>query len=104
MCSAKVSGPSSLFDWNDTTLPAGVVFDHYQIQIATDNGFTAIVYDNNVSGITNSQDNTAILLPANTYYWRFQCSQSHKRMVNSAKCKDHVRRSNAHSARHRLDN
>ena len=67
---AKVSGPSPLFNWNDSTLPVGVVFDHYQIQIATSNAFTTIVYDNNVAGLVNSQDNTAVLLPATTYYWR----------------------------------
>jgi len=67
---AKVSGPSPLFNWNNSTVTAGVVFDHYQIQIATDNGFTAIVHDNNVSGITNSQDNTAVLASGTTYYWR----------------------------------
>lgn len=67
---AKVSGPSPLFNWNDSTLPVGVDFDHYQIQVATSNAFTTIVHDNDLTGITNSQDNTAILLPATTYYWR----------------------------------
>jgi CSLREA domain-containing protein len=67
---AKVSGPSPLFNWNDSTLPVGVVFDLYQIQVATSNAFTTIVHDNNVAGITNSQDNTAVLSPATTYYWR----------------------------------
>ena len=67
---AKVSGPSPLFDWNDSTLPAGVEFDHYQIQIATSNDFTAIVHDNVVTGIRDSQDDTAILAFGVTYYWR----------------------------------
>jgi hypothetical protein len=67
---AKVSGPSPLFNWNDSTVPAGTDFDHYQIQVATDSGFTSIVQDNNVSGITNSQDNTAVLAGGTTYYWR----------------------------------
>jgi hypothetical protein len=67
---AKVSGPSPLFDWNDSTLPAGVDFDHYQIQIATDSGFTSIIHDHNVSGITNSQDNTAVLVSGTTHFWR----------------------------------
>jgi hypothetical protein len=59
-----------LFDWNNSTVPGGVVFDHYQIQVATDSGFTALVHDNNVAGITNSQDNTAVLVSGTTYYWR----------------------------------
>jgi len=67
---AKVSGPSPLFNWNDSTLPTGVEFDHYQIQIAMDNGFTSIVHDNNIASITNSQDNTAVLAGGTTYYWR----------------------------------
>jgi hypothetical protein len=67
---AKVTGPSPLFNWNDSTLSVGVDFDHYQIQVATDNGFANVVHDNNVAGITNSQDNSAILSPATTYYWR----------------------------------
>jgi hypothetical protein len=67
---AQVSGPSPLFNWNNSTVPGGVVFDHYQIQVATDSGFTALVHDNNVAGIANSQDNTAVLASGTTYYWR----------------------------------
>jgi CSLREA domain-containing protein len=65
----KVFGPSPLFNWNDSTVPVGVVFDHYQIQIATSSAFTNIVHDVDVAGIANSQDNTAVLSPATTYYW-----------------------------------
>jgi hypothetical protein len=64
---AKVSGPSPLFTWSAGSLPAGVVFDHYQIQIATSTAFTTIIHDNNV---TSSQDNTAVLLSGTTYQWR----------------------------------
>jgi len=67
---AKVSVSSLVFDWNDSTLPAGVDFDHYQIQVATDNGFVNVVHDNNVSGVTNSQDDTVVLAEGATYYWR----------------------------------
>lgn len=67
---ALVAGPSPLFDWGNSTLPAGTTFDHYQIQVATDSGFTTLVHDLNIAGITNSQDNTAVLTPATTYYWR----------------------------------
>jgi hypothetical protein len=67
---ALVAGPSPLFDWKDSTVPSGVTFDHYQIQIATDSVFTAIVHNHNISGATNSLDNDAVLNPATTYYWR----------------------------------
>ena len=65
-----IAGPSPLFDWNNSTVPAGVTFDHYQIQIATDNAFTAVIHDLNIAGITNSQDGTAVLPAGATYYWR----------------------------------
>jgi glucose/arabinose dehydrogenase len=66
---ALVQAPSPMFDWKDSTLPAGAVFDHYQIQVATDSGFTNVVYDNNLSGMTNSHDGTAVLAAGTLYYW-----------------------------------
>jgi len=67
---ALVTGPSPLFNWKDSTVPLGVVFDHYQIQIATDTAFSAIVHDQDLAGITNSQDDSAVLTSGTTYYWR----------------------------------
>jgi hypothetical protein len=67
---ALVAGLSPLFNWSDAKIPAGVTFDHYQLQVAKDNAFIAIVHDVNISGVANSQDNTAVLNPATTYYWR----------------------------------
>ncbi|MBI3164782.1 MAG: hypothetical protein HYZ24_08870 [Chloroflexi bacterium] len=67
---AKVNGPSPLFNWSNSTVSGGAVFDHYQIQIATDNAFTNVVHDLDIAGVTNSQDNTAVLNSATTYYWR----------------------------------
>jgi hypothetical protein len=67
---ALVTTTSPLFDWNNSTVPTGVTFGHYQIQIATSSAFTTIVHDHDVAGITNSSDNTAVLTPATTYYWR----------------------------------
>ena len=64
---ALVAGPSPLFDWNNSLVPAGATFDHYQIQIATDVPFATIVHDNNIAV---SQDGSAVLLPGTTYYWR----------------------------------
>lgn len=67
---ARVSGPSPLFNWNDSMLPVGIDFDYYQIQVATDNGFVTVIHDNTVSGVSNSQDDTAVLASGATYYWR----------------------------------
>lgn len=51
-------------------LPVGIDFDYYQIQVATDNGFVTVIHDNTVSGVSNSQDDTAVLASGATYYWR----------------------------------
>jgi glucose/arabinose dehydrogenase len=67
---ALVPGPSPLFDWSNSTVPPGVAFGHYQLQIANDSGFTSIVHDNDLPGITNSQDNSAVLTTGLTYFWR----------------------------------
>ena len=65
-----VSGPTVLFNWNNSTVPVGTVFDHYQLQISTNNTFTALIHNLNIAGVDNSQDDTAVLNPATTYYWR----------------------------------
>jgi hypothetical protein len=67
---ALVAGPSPLFDWKDSSVPAGAAFGHYQIQIARDTAFAIIVHDATRTGVTNSRDTTAVLAPATTYYWR----------------------------------
>ena len=66
---AKVAGPSPLFDWNNSTVSGGTVFDHYELQVATDAAFTS-PNDTSVAGITNSQDNSNVLSGGTTYYWR----------------------------------
>lgn len=67
---ALVASHSPVFDWVNSTIPAGAVFDHYELEIATDSGFVNKVHTDNLFGITNSQDATAVLSPATTYYWR----------------------------------
>jgi hypothetical protein len=64
---ALVTTTRPLFDWGDSTLPAGAAFDHYQIQILTGN---TIVHDRNITGISNSRDNTAQLKYGTLYVWR----------------------------------
>ncbi|MGB8981912.1 MAG: fibronectin type III domain-containing protein, partial [Anaerolineales bacterium] len=59
-----------LLNWANSTVPAGTSFDHYQIQVATDNAFDNIMHDNSLPGLSNSQDNTAPLAAGTTYYWR----------------------------------
>lgn len=73
---ALVSATPLTFDWSNSTVPGGTTFDHYQIQIATDSGFTAIVHDNDLAGVTNSQDDTAVLSPGATYYWRVRSANT----------------------------
>jgi hypothetical protein len=65
-----VTTTSPLFDWSNSTAPFGVLFDHYQIQVATSSAFMTPEYQHDVAGVTNSSDNAAILSPATTYYWR----------------------------------
>ncbi len=58
-------------DWGNATLPAGTVFDRYQVQVATDTGFSALVVNQNVAGQTNSEYTLTFSLTPNTrYYWR----------------------------------
>jgi hypothetical protein len=67
---ASVSPAAQLFNWNNSTVPAGITFSHYTIQIARDSGFTSIFQTANISGITNSQFTSAPLVTGTTYYWR----------------------------------
>lgn len=55
-------------DWRDSTLPPGTTLDHYEIQVASDLAFTAILYDETVpvSEFTIPVD----LTPNAKYYWQ----------------------------------
>jgi hypothetical protein len=58
------------FDWGNSTVPSGTTFDKYEIQIATDAGFTAPVVAY-TSGVTASQYTPGVpLTRATKYYWR----------------------------------
>ncbi|MCE5208520.1 MAG: Ig-like domain-containing protein [Chloroflexi bacterium] len=60
-----------LLDWNNSTLASGVIFDYYQLQVATDKSFTTLVIEETISGITNSRFKPVDDLAANTkYFWR----------------------------------
>ncbi len=74
---ALLSGTSPLFIWTNALLPSGLVFDSFQIQVATDIYFTNLVHNNVVVGITNSQDASAVLpLTGAAYYWRVRSVSS----------------------------
>ena len=58
-------------DWSNSIVPSGMVFDHYQLQVATDSGFSSLVIDQNFAGQTNSEYTLVVdLLPNTRYYWR----------------------------------
>jgi hypothetical protein len=61
------------FDWSNSTVPLGIAFDHYQIQVSTSNLFGSTVIDANttVGSVTKSEYTPTISLnPATPYYWR----------------------------------
>jgi bacillolysin len=51
-------------DWNDTVPDT----DHYDLQVATDSGFAAIIVD--LTGLKTSEYTLPTLDPNKTYYWR----------------------------------
>lgn len=61
-----------LFDWANSTLPTGTVFDKYEFQIDTSSTFaTATTYYTTPGNITNSDwTPPADLTRATAYYWR----------------------------------
>ena len=65
-------------DWSNVTVPLGVTFDHYQLQVATDAAFTSIVLDK--SDLVNLTDSEftfpADLRDNTTFYWRVRSFNS----------------------------
>ncbi|MFT3894171.1 MAG: hypothetical protein QM730_21275 [Anaerolineales bacterium] len=63
-----------LLKWSILTIPASASsFDHYHLQVATDTGFTALVLEQDISGVTNNTFTPPTDLASNTkYYWRVQ--------------------------------
>ncbi len=54
-------------NWTDSTLPTGIFLDHYQMQLASDNAFSTILYDETTSA---SEFVVPVELTPNTkYYW-----------------------------------
>ena len=58
-------------DWKNSSLPSGTSFDHYQLQVASDSDFSALVTDVNISDRSNSEFTFLSDLSPNTkYFWR----------------------------------
>ena len=56
--------------WSPVSLPRGTVFDHYQVQLASNAGFTTTIVDSNVMELTNTSYSLPALSAGATYYWR----------------------------------
>ncbi len=61
-----------LLNWNNSTLPAGVTFKQYEVQLDDNSGFTSPdTYTTTLNEITDSQYQIVSALAPNTkYYWR----------------------------------
>jgi murein DD-endopeptidase MepM/ murein hydrolase activator NlpD len=58
-------------DWSTSTLPVGILFDHYQLQVATDSKLTNIILDMTLYDRLDSQYLFDFELnPKTRYYWR----------------------------------
>jgi hypothetical protein len=68
---ALLADTSPTLKWSKSAIPSGTSFDHYQVQIATDAAFTAMVQDVNVSTLDTPEYTAAPDLGQNMkYYWR----------------------------------
>lgn len=68
---AIVSDYTPLLDWSNSSVPDGVTFDHYQIQISTQSNFASVLLSRNITGLTASNFTPSSNLQADTdYYWR----------------------------------
>lgn len=68
---ATIDDLTPLLIWRASTLPAGTTFDHYQLQIATNPNFTALVLDQSVTSLSPAEFTlTTPLLVNKDYYWR----------------------------------
>jgi ABC-type oligopeptide transport system substrate-binding subunit len=73
--SAQVNGYTPLLDWSDSTIPAGISLDHYDIQISKISTFGAV---DDITG-TSSSSNYQVadsLAPNTIYYWRVRSANS----------------------------
>ena len=60
-------------DWKDSNQPKGTEFAYYQLQVAKDSGFSDMVVEKFITGLTNSGyqiDPAEALVHNQRYYWR----------------------------------
>jgi len=59
-------------DWKNSSVPAGTVFDHYQVQVSAQADFSVLLVDEEIDpGVANSEYTLEDELTPNTvYYWR----------------------------------
>jgi Zn-dependent metalloprotease len=67
-----VTDYTPLLDWKDSTLPSGVTFKYYEVQVDDDSGFsTPLTFTTSNGVITDSSyEVTPALTPNTKYYWR----------------------------------
>ena len=60
-----------VFTWNLGNLPRGTTFDHSQLQVSSDPGFSTLVIDQNIMNSSIRKYSPDVALSPNTqYYWR----------------------------------
>jgi uncharacterized repeat protein (TIGR01451 family) len=68
---ALITSNEVKLDWANASLPSSMVFDHYQVQVATDSGFANKLTDRTINDRTASETwLTSNLTPNTRYYWR----------------------------------
>jgi hypothetical protein len=68
---ALITNLTPLLDWAQSTVPAGVTFHHYQVQVDDIADFSSPAVDANQAGLANHTYTVATNLnPNTTYYWR----------------------------------
>lgn len=74
---ALLAATTPLLKWTKSTLPAGTEFHRYEIEIASDTAFAALVVPRQpIMGIDNTQFVTPPLANGATYYWRVRALNS----------------------------
>jgi hypothetical protein len=72
-----VTNPAQLLNWNNSVLPTGSTFKHYQIQINNINDFTTpLVNATTTTGQLNDSAYIASFTPDTKYYWRVRAVNS----------------------------
>ncbi|MFT3892405.1 MAG: hypothetical protein QM730_12285 [Anaerolineales bacterium] len=69
---ALLTDTTPLFKWSISSVPIGSAqFDHYQLQVANDSGFTFLVLNEDINGLSTNTFTPATELATNSkFYWR----------------------------------